>query len=284
MRRTWAAAACIGLLFVGACGGGSDKDPVARAGASLSRVHSGVLHLRLELGTSPDDPAGRVGFQIDGSFELSSGRPLPVADLTSTNLNDPSNPATRLVSTGEAAFIVKDGVGYQLDDAHTAVLRRDVAGDGSSTLQGIELQHWVAGSTSSAPSDMNGEPVDRITGPADPVEVLNGITALAGQLGAGDQASLRVDAADADRVRAATTSTSLELLTGHDDHLLRSLQCTIEFSAAHSSAAGAGGVVLAALQRVGHLALSLELTIQRPNAPVTVSAPDTVKPISALPR
>src|SRR5204862_7809262 len=114
-------------------------------------------------------------------------------------------------------------------------------------------------------------PVDRITGQVDPVNALNDIVAMAGQFGS-DQQTLRISDTDADRVRSLAKTSSFELLTGHDDHLLRSVTATVEFAAPTDLSSG-GGEVLSRLAQLGHLTLTISLQIDDPNSAVTVAPP-----------
>ncbi|MEY2459339.1 MAG: hypothetical protein QOG30_1169, partial [Acidimicrobiaceae bacterium] len=152
-------------VVIAGCGGKSKSDAVADAGASLSRIHSGVLHLRLEISAGAGDPSSRVGFQLDGPFDLTpAGAVLPVADLTSTNLSDPAMPTTRFVSTGHAAFVVQNDVGYQLTDQQVSSMTVGATGSGGGRLVGLDLRQWVVDPTQQPSSTVAGEAVDRITG------------------------------------------------------------------------------------------------------------------------
>jgi hypothetical protein len=284
-RRVIAVAlAAMAAAVIAACGNDSPRSAVADAGASLGRVHSGVMHLTMELATAPNDPTARVGFQLDGAFDLASNSPLPLADLTVTNLSDPSAPTTHFLSTGTAAYIVEDGVGYQLDDSQTARLRQDTTSNGSRTLSGLDLAGWVVDPVTQPVASSDGGEGERITGSVDPVAALNGIASLAGQLGAGEQTSVRVADNEKDRVRAAVKSSSFEVITGGSDHLLRSLHATVEFGAPAAAAGSESAAVLDALQRVGRVTLTIALRLDGANAPVSVQAPSTVKPFSDLSR
>jgi hypothetical protein len=286
LGRAIAAAGVFAIAVVG-CGGESKTDAVADAGASLGRIHSGVLHLRLELSTGDGDPSSRVGFQMDGQFDLApAGATLPVADLTSTNLSDPETPTARFVSSGHEAFIVQDDVGYQLTEQQLSSIRLGASGSAGATggFKGLDLRQWVIDPAEQPATTIAGESVDRITGRVDPVAALNGIVDLAGQLGSGQETSLKVSDAEAEHVRAAATSSTFEIATGTDDHLLRVLTARVDFAPPATSSASGNGAVLAALAKLGHLTLTIELRIERPNSSVTVQAPATIRPISELPK
>lgn len=266
-------------IALGGCGHTAKRDPVADAGASLSRVQRGTLHVKLDLGAGATDPSQHVGFQMDGAFDLApQGGSLPAADLTTTNLGAPGEPPAHFVSTARDAYIVQDGVGYQLPPDELASLGRAST---SSAVTGLDVKGWAIDPASQPSTTTSaGEAVDRTTGGVDVVVALNGVVDLAGQLGGGTDAALRVPAGDAGRVHSAVRSSSLEVLVGHDDHLLRSVTAHVEL--ATPAASSAGGAVIQALNKLGHVTLTIELRIDHPNAPVTITPPATVRPISEL--
>jgi hypothetical protein len=187
-----------------------------------------------------------------------------------------------VVSTGAAAFIVKDGVGYQLTDAQLAPIRSTPAS--GAALSGIDLHQWVTDPAPQPQTTVEGEAVDRVTGGVDPVAALNGIIDVAGQFAGGEGSSLRVTDADAPRVRAAAKHSTFEVTTAVTDHLLRSLTAEVDFEAPSSTASNAAAGALASeLAKFGHLTLKIELRVERPNSAVAVAAPATVRPISAMP-
>jgi hypothetical protein len=274
--------AAAALLLTTACSG-SSASSASNSDAGLGRIHSGVLHLRLEM--SAGVPTARVGFTLDGPFDLTpAGQPLPVADLASSDLQAPTPAPDHFVSTGQSAFVVRDGVGYQLTADQTALLGATGTGSSASgtSLAGLDLGRWVVDPQSQPVTTRGDQQVDRITGRVDPVAALNDIVAMAGQFGS-DQQTLHINDADADRVRSLVQSSSFELLTGHDDHLLRSVTATVEFAAPQSASSTTANEVLTKLAQLGRLTLTISLQIDGPNGPVTVTPPSTVRPISELP-
>lgn len=272
----------VALVCALGCSGGSKHDPVADAGASLSRVQRGTMHLQLSLAAG-SEPTAQVGFAMDGTFDLApAGASLPAADVTTFNLGTPKDPPVHFVSTAHDAFIVRGDVGYQLTPAQLAPLTRSSSGPNATT--GLDLRGWAIDPTPQPSTTTGaGEPVDRVTGRVDPVAALNGIVDLAGQMGGSPDPALRIAPADADRVRVATQSSSLEVLTGRDDHLLRSLTVHVEFASPTAAGPTTGGAVMQAVTRLGHVSLDIQLRLDHPNVPVLISPPATVRPISELP-
>ena len=215
-------------------------------------------------------------------FDLSPpGAELPEADLTTAKLGTPVQPPVRFLSTGHEAFIVQADVGYQLTADQVAPLRLQ-SGKGTG-FSGVDLRGWaIDASSQPATTTPAGEVVDRVTGRVDPVAALNGIVALASQLGGGPDSALSIAASDADRVHAATQASSLELLVGRDDHVLRALTARVEFAAPQTQSTG--GAVVQALSKFGHLTLTIELRIDHPNDQVTITRPARVRPIAEFPR
>jgi hypothetical protein len=268
-------------LLLGACGSSSTGDKVADAGASLGRVRSGEMRLRLELTAGSGDQA-KGGFELAGLFDLQPGDGgLQRADLTQQRFGT-GEKAVRVVSDGTRAFIVRDGIGYQLTDQQVAPLRASGADTSTSAIQGLDLASWAVDPASQPPTTVDGEDVDRITGRADPVAAINAIVAMASQLG-GDGSDLAIKDADAQQVRAAMTSSTFEVLQGSKDHLLRKLSATFEFARNGATASGGSGVVQV-LAQLGRLVLHIELQIAKPNSDVAIRAPATVKPIDQLPK
>src|SRR4051794_35561104 len=268
MRGCARAFVAVALLLAIGCGGDATHDPVADAGASLSRVQRGTMHLELGLAAGANDPTAKVGFAMDGTFDLAPpGASMPAADVTTVNLGTPNAAANHFVSTAHDAFIVRDQVGYQLTPQQLAPLQMAASSDHDNGIAGLDLRGWVHDPRAQPPtSTAAGEPVDRVTGGVDPVAALNGIVDLAGQLGGGVDPALRISPPDADRVRAATQSSSLEVLTGRDDKLLRSLTVQVQFAAATAAGPTTGGAVVQALDKLGHLTLTIELRLDHPNA------------------
>ena len=270
----------LGLVLANGCGG-STRDPVADARTSFDRVQRGTVHMEVELAGSANEPAARAGFAADGTFDLApAGAVRPATDVTTVNLGVPDQMPSHFVSTGRDAFVVQGDVGYQLATVPVSPPR-----------PALDLQKLLIDPTTQSPtSTAAGESVDRVTGHVDPVDAVNGVVDLADHLGAGPDAALRVSVADADRVRRATTSSTVEVLTGHDDHLLRGMTAHIELAAPVSAPSAppagptTGGALVQALHKLGHVSVTVQVRLDDPNAPVIISPPPTIRPISELGR
>jgi len=272
------AVVAIALVLAGGCGHGSTRDHVADARASLDQVQRGTLHVQLEMAADGTVPAASVGFAMDGTFDLApKGAARPATDVTIVNLGVPDEVPAHFVSTGQDAFVVQGDVGYQLTDVPVAPAQPP-----------LDLRTLLLGPTAQPPtSTAAGETVDRVTGSVDPVAAVNGVVDLADRLGAGPDAALRVSPADAARVRGAAKASTVEVLTGQDDHLLRAVTAHIELATptpASSPPSGpiTGGALVQAIHKLGQVTLTVEVRLDNPNAPVAISAPATIRPISEL--
>ena len=271
-RRIAIAALALVLVVASSCGHGSTRDPVADARVSLDRVQRATVHMQLELAGSGSDPTAQAGFATDGTFDLApKTATAPAVDVMTMNLGLPDAQPAHFVSTGQQAFIVKGDVGYQLGFVP------------KPTRPMPDLGRLLVDPTAQTPiSTAAGETVDRVTAHADPVDAVNGAVDLAEHLGAGPDPALRISPSDADRVRGATTSSNVEVLTGRDDHLLRKLTAHIELTAPTPPGPIIGGALVQALHKLGHVTVSVELRLDDPNVPVAVSPPATIRPFSEL--
>lgn len=271
------AVVAIAFVLAGGCGHGSTRDHVADARASLDQVQRGTVHVQLQMAGGADDPSERAGFATDGTVDLApKGAMAPAVDVMTLNLGLRDGPPAHFVSTGQEAFIVKGDVGYQLGFVP------------KSARPTLDLRTLLVDPTAQPPtSTAAGERVDRVTADVDPVEAVNETVDFAEHIGASPDAALRISPADAGRVRSATTSSTVEVLTGSEDHLLRGLTAHIELATPTRSTATppgpiTGGALVQALHKLGHVTVSVELRLDDPNSPVAVSPPPTIRPFSEL--
>ncbi len=149
--------------------------------------------------------------------------------------------------------------------------------DGGVGLRRLDLAKWAVGPTVSDGGRLDGTPVQRVTGAVDVVKALSDIVAMAVEVGAAPEEGLRpVDPASANRVKRAVRSSTLEVVTGKEDHLLRRLRMDIVFAA---------GDLEGLQQALGPLAgtrLHFELDLSGLNRRVEVADPVQVRPLSEL--
>jgi hypothetical protein len=111
---------------------------------------------------------------------------------------------------------------------------------------------------------VHGAPTDEVTGDLDVVAAANGLMGFAALAG---RDATRIEGADAARLRKAVRSSSVDVLTGKDDRLLRRMTLSADL----------GFDVPAALKRalgtnVG-AKIDFLLAVTDPNAPVVVHGP-----------
>lgn len=280
MRRRaagWAALAIVALIACGDDQTAAEKS-LSETEDNLSDVRSG--RLEMELLASPSGAAeGRgSGFRIAGPFETGKDEgDLPVADLEYTRITGARRRTTGFISTGDKAFVELDGKVYELESAQVEDLRVTDSGE-EGGLDGLSLEDWVTNPRVAAGPRVDGVATERITGELDAVPALNDLLALAGDFGADDDAPRRLDGEGADHVRRAVRRTSVEILTGKEDRLLRRLDLVIELSVADNEPQ-----LRRALKGLAGAVLRLDLDVTDMNTDIRVAVPDDARPASELP-
>lgn len=266
MRSSRAAtlAALIAVLMGAACGSDSD-DAVAATARTLRDVRSGELNLRF---TATPEGGQDVGFRMSGPFAIPDRKgELTTARLTYTRLLGDREEQRTFISTGNQAYVQADGKTWRLPDAAVAQLR---SGDdaGENALGGLHFEDWVS---SARVKDGPGG-IQRITADVDPVKALNDLSALARSLG-GEGAPRPLEGGEAETLRRAVRSARMTLITGEDDHLLRSLTVTFEFGVRAAKA------VQSVLGELAGVKMVLAVELAKPNQPVRVDPPATSQPL-----
>ncbi|HSH62168.1 MAG TPA: hypothetical protein VK988_21470 [Acidimicrobiales bacterium] len=221
------------------------------------------------LASSPEAAEGRgSGFEVRGPFAVSEDEgSLPVADLEYTRITGAERRTTRFVSTGIRAFVEVDGTVQELDADQVEPLR--VRGDeGDVGLEGLALRTWLEEPRLAPATTVDGVASERIDGAADPVAALNDLVALSAQFGVSGDDLPRLDGEGAEQVRRAAQASTVDLLTGTDDRLLRHLELIIELGPS-----GAGEELRTALGDLGGARLRFTLDVAAVNQPVSVDAP-----------
>lgn len=258
LGRILLALLCLPLL---ACGKGRAADPVAATQSALGKVRSATIDLTLTgaAGTEPPSGDGAVGFRLRGPFQApKKDGALPVARLESTRLLGSEQRTSRFVSDGTRAWVVTDGRTVELSDDQLAGLRGTT--EGSSNLGGLHLTSWFA----SRSTRQDGADTV-VTGPLDTPAALNDVFGLAGAFGEGPE-QRRLEGKDAERVRGLVKESQVELVTGTQDHVLRSLRFDVGFGTSSREASS----LIPALRGAS---LHFELRLSDVGAPVVVSAP-----------
>jgi hypothetical protein len=267
MRVGACLAAALTLVAAG-CGGEGANDVLAKTAGNLGKIRSGDLTLGLKIATRDGKEAG---FQLQGPFALARAPgALPVAKITFTRLGSQAPEPVTIISTGRKAYVRVGGTTYELPESRLGSLR-STKGTGSRGLGSLDIGTWVEDPKLSDGGTVGGADTDRVHADLDVVQATNGLLALASSLGAGVGGP--ITGRDADDLRRAVKSATLDVYTGKDDRLLRRLRIRADLRA------NAPPKVLSALGAFGELDVRFDLDVAHPNQPVHVEAPANVEPL-----
>ena len=272
MRR--AASLLVVVALLAGCGGNRRANQVlSDAAGNLGKLRSGDLTLRLVV--SPrEGTRGRIGFELRGPFALRPGM-LPVAKVAYTQIAGAHEATATFISTGTKAFAVVNGKAYELPAASTDAVRQAAGGPGgSSTFGQLRIDNWVKHPVVGNSGEVGGAPTTRVSGDLALVAAANGLLDLVRQLG---RAAPTIEGDQAKQLENAVKSSSFELWSGRDDHLLRRLllKADLGLDVPQSLRRVLGDVVGAKID--------FELAISNPNKPVSVAPPTNPLPSSQLP-
>jgi hypothetical protein len=255
------------VLLGGGCGGDPDGqagDIVKGTARKLTDVKSGKLTLRLSGEAAGGEADGQaVGFSLEGPFAFAKQRGgLPVADLAVTRFAGEQRSEVQVISTGQDAFVELQGQTYELPAEQQTQLR--AAGSGGKGLGGLEIDSWLR----DAKVESGGDGVDHVSGKLDPVAAANDLLKLSG--------GERIEGRQADQLRDAVESASVDIWTGADDRILRRMLVRMKLGFSRAPAQ-----IRERLKGFGGASFTLELKLDEPNSEVRVSAPEGAKPLPA---
>jgi len=265
----------LGLVaLLAGCGGkGRANEILSDTASNLGKIHSGDLTLRLVV--SPrEGTKGRIGFELRGPFALRPGA-LPVAKIAYTQIAGARQATATFISTGSKAYAEVNGKAYELPAESTELVRQAAAGiGGSGGLGQFEIDSWVEDPVAGDGGSVGGAQTDRVSARLDVIDAANGLLGLVRQLG---RDAPMIEGDQAKQLEEAVDSSSFEVWSGRDDHLLRRLLLKADL----------GFDVLVSLQRVfGEVVgarIDFELAVSNPNKPVSVPPPTNPLPSSELP-
>jgi hypothetical protein len=267
--RKPAAALLAAFLALAGCGGSSGPTTALQETSdNLGDIRSGDLTLRLLV----EGGGKQAGFELEGRFALADEGELPVADLDYTQIAGDKEETVTLISTGEKAFVAIGQDVYELPEKQTESLRSaggQVSGD--SGLGSLEIGGWLIQPKLSDGGEVGGAETDRIQSDLDVVRAANDILELVAGLNGGKATQL--EGQNAEQLRAATKSATIDVYTGKDDRLLRRLLIQARLGA---------NVPATLRDRLGDLAnarFTFELAIADPNEDVEVQEPEGAKPL-----
>lgn len=266
MRR---AAAALATVVVALAGCAAFQGPLEKTAAKLADIRSGKMELRLVAAT----PEGlRTGFELKGPFAMPEGEELPKANLTYTRYAGTTEDTFGFISTGEAAFLRVGERSYRLPDERIESMRGSENAGRRGPFSGLDLDDWVTDAEVSA--TQNGSGTETISGDLDVVAAVNDMLGIARDYGGVDRPD--IEGEDAERIRNAVKRAGLELVTGREDRILRSLAVTTDFGTDPPEA------FRRALEGVSGVNFTLELRITEPNSDVSVEAPANPLPYDRL--
>ena len=243
--------------------------PLEKTAAKLGDIRSGVLEMRLVAAT----PAGqRTGFELRGPFAMPEGDGLPLADLTYTRFAGTAEDTFGFISTGKAAFIKVGGRAYVLPDERVQSMRGSEGAGSRGPFSGLDLDDWVP--DSEVVVSKHNSQTETVTGDLDVVAAVNDLLGIAREYGGVDRPE--IEGEDADLLRRAVRQAHLELVTGKEDRILRSLAVTVELGADPPEA------FKKALEGISGVSFTLELKLTEPNSEVAVEAPADPLPYESL--
>jgi hypothetical protein len=256
--------ALVGMIMLAACGGAEPRSELRTAAERVDEIRSGVLDFRLSV-TSTTDPADRVGFTMEGPFEVAATG--LEADLRYRQVAGSIDAEVRLVSGDGRAFVETGGVFYELPVDADAT-----PGSATTVLEQLGFDRWAADPTVSA----SAAGARTISSPIAEVETVRGLRGLLDELEMTEAAGLvALDGVDERTIERTVRDGTMRVTLGPDD-LLRELVVRMRFGVAPSSPLGE------ALADVVGAELLLELRIEEPNRPVDVDLPTEARPASEL--
>lgn len=261
-----------------ACGGGDAQSVLSVTASRLGEIRSGELTLSL----IAEGGGTRAGFELAGPFALPEAGKLPVGKLAYTQIAGERQATVTLISTGEEAFVEANGSTYVLPEQQADRLRGVGASLGASSGSGeaagrglgtLGLDAWLVNPEVSEGTEVGGTETERISADLDVVRAANDLLALLSAFQGGQAA--QIEGRDADTLRGATEAATIEILTGKEDRLLRSLVADLRLSA------DAPQNLREQLGPLGRAHFRLELGIANPNEPVRVETPPNAEPFPA---
>jgi hypothetical protein len=260
VRKIWVSSLLV--LLGSGCGGLGAGSPLAVAGDNLAEIRSGDITLRLVAATHA---GAETGFAISGPFSMPEDDSLPEAELTIEQIGPQSGDPVLFISTGETAFVEIDGDAYELSPEQVNSLRGSSQPGDEGPFDGLDLDTWVTNPEVSEGDVVDGVETETIRGRLDVVAAANDLFSMARDFGGVVVSD--IESEEAERLRNAVESATLEVVVGKNDGLLRRLDIDVDLSAA------APERLEPALSDLLGVGFELFLEIEDPNEDVDIEAP-----------
>jgi hypothetical protein len=258
-----AVASAVVALSASGCGSSSAGSVVSQTTQNLEKIHSGNLDLKLMI--TPHGGGEPFGFELKGPFSLRPGK-LPVARVTYTRTANGTSASATFVSDGVHAWVVSRTGTRPLTASQAAPFEgatKALSGSGGG-LSAFDVGAWLKHPTVSDAGMIDGAATERIKGDLDIVAAANGLMGFAALAG---RNAAQIVGGDATRLQNALRRSSVHVLTGKDDRLLRRLAMSADL----------GFDVPAALKNALGTSVGTKidflLAVDRPNSAVVVHGP-----------
>ena len=172
------------MLVALGCGG---KEAAVVQSAFDHPIESATIAMSL----SAESPMGNMGVSLTGPYASNGKDELPNADLRlKVEGAGPQPMEARLISTKDNAFVVYDGVTYEVGTDKIAQLKAQ-SKSGKRTTPDVaalmqQMKSWFPDTSTQEDADLDGEAVTRVTGTMDLAEALKGFMDIAKQSAAAD--------------------------------------------------------------------------------------------------
>jgi hypothetical protein len=259
------------LLLAGASAavalaGCGSSSPLGDASAHLSDIHSGVLDMRLLMNTKS---SGDVGFTVSGPFDMPGG----VARLTTVLHQGADTKQATVTAARGHGYVETGGSTYRLSSSDTAAVNATLGQ--AQGFSGLRLDQWISAPSVADAGTVDGVHADRITGPLNVSIALQDIITL--QARAQGTNPPQLDQSSMQQLRNVATASHVQVISGHDDHLLRSLHADMDLVASLPVAART------ALGDLGAVHIAFDVTLAKVNQGIAVQEPANALPAADLP-
>jgi hypothetical protein len=253
------------MLVALGCGG---KEAAVVQSAFDHPIDSATIAMSL----SAESPMGNLGVSLTGPYKSNGKQELPDADLQlKVQGAGPQPMEARLISTKDNAFVVYDGVTYEVGADKIAQLKTQ-SKQGQGTTPDVaalmeQMKSWFPETSTQEAADLDGEAVTRVTGRMDLEKALKGFMDIAKQSAAADPQAAKAfeQSPDMAQVEKFLSDPSFTLDVAKSDGTLRRVAAETELEGVP------GG---------GRIAFSLQF--KDVGKPVTIQAPAGGRPIEEL--
>jgi hypothetical protein len=269
-RRTWRTTiaglvATVATLVAVGCGG-------QEAQVVQTAFDHPIERATMEMGLQAQTPGGAFTVNVNGPFSSNGSDQLPDADLK-ISAQGPGMPGieAEIITTNDNAFVVYDGVTYEVGKDKIAQLEAEGAKKGSQSPADIQamlqkMKDWFPDTSTQTDAELDGEKVTRVNGRMDLSKALQGFMDIAKQSGAADpQAAKALQSAPLGQIEKFLSDPRFTLDVAKSDGTLRRLAAETELQGVP------GG---------GKIAFSVQF--RDVGKPVTVTPPSSGRPIEEL--